>query len=121
MTQVMPDVAHEPNYRKLAGVYKARVTKFIKCYPNYCRACNAYGQEWYYDFEGFYTDHNCPYCIEKDLCPRCMTPTLIEKHDNSEQCYEYMTCSTCGWRGDDDWGDKYSYPHDVICICKKGE
>ncbi len=106
---------------KETRIWKARTTRFLKRYPNYCRACDAYGIQWYEDHESILQDTSCSGCIDKGLCPRCMTPTLVEKQDLFYTVIQhfYDTCTMCGWRGDDDYDDKYTLPRKPECYCHR--
>lgn len=99
------------------GMRRAAIRRsaFLRFYPDYCRTCSAYGIEWREDYEGMLQDYDCPDCLEKDLCPRCKTLTMVMKQDTLS--IEYQTCSKCKWRGDDDYGDKYGLPNKPICVC----
>lgn len=123
----MSEIKHIPECIHHMAIYKMRVTKFKKRYPNYCKACDAFGSHSTTDWEGYPDVEDCPECLGKDLCPRCMTPTMVSKEetlipasvDHLALMREWEQCSVCGWRGDDDYGDKYCLPFkmDDRCVC----
>ncbi len=112
---------HTTSCKKATRIWKARTTRFLHRHPNYCQACDAYGIQWYHDYEGILTDGDCPTCQGKDLCPRCMTPTMVEKRNTFYTTQEvfYDTCTTCGYRNDDDYGDQYTMPRKPECYCDR--
>lgn len=122
-------LVHSPECKKYAATAKMRRTKFLKRYPHYCRACDAYGIVWEEDHEGILEDYPCYSCLAKDLCPRCGTETMVEKQrstvyrrgkkDQYTLRHGWEQCLTCGWRGDDDYGDKYCLPMAHTYYCKE--
>ncbi len=122
-------VVHTAECKKYSAIGKMRRTKFFKRYPNYCKQCAAFGYEVWQDYFEEWCDAPCQYCLGKGLCPRCGTATMVSRTrilapptiDHFTHTREWETCSTCGWRGDDDYGDKYCVPQEWTCYCKEEE
>lgn len=105
---------HDQDCAEYMRVQGLMIAEFLGKYPNYCRCCHAYGYHGQQDHEGEWEEKECSKCLGKDLCPRCMTPTMVEREDNDM----WDTCSTCGWLGgDNDYGMEYCHPNPVECVC----
>lgn len=89
-------------------VQASMLAEFLARYPNYCRACHAYGYKLEQDYWGEWEWKGCEGC--DGLCPRCMTATLADKEDNQE-------CSTCGWIDDLDFAGENCLPRSPECFC----
>lgn len=115
-----PIILHKRQCARHLLHQETRRREFINTYPNYCKSCDAWGSHSFQDYFGEYYENSCVMCLDNDLCPRCMKKTMVEKQEDPDYSVLtnfYSTCTICGWRGDDDYGDAYTLPFVLSCVC----
>lgn len=110
----MERTTHTPKCLEIAELMRRERERWVSKWPNFCRACDAYGGKRDYSHEEGATFWECPHCIEEGKCPRC--GVRVGEDFDFEQ-----PCPHCCWELYSEDPDDFAPPAslDGPCHCEE--
>ncbi|MHA2046156.1 MAG: hypothetical protein ACW99G_15295 [Candidatus Thorarchaeota archaeon] len=120
----MSTESHTGYCKKRKSRYYEKKAAFIHKWGDHCRTCGGQGGKYgQYDPSGYgvmlspgamVEFHECPDCLDKNICPRC-GENIVRRND-----IDQTACLHCDWSEEDaesDYDGDYCLPPEFECSC----